>query len=115
MLPSDLLLRDGWTRYHIRQNDEGRCLLGTIWTSQDMATRNQDDPHYRILDEVRSLIGGGSVMQWNDTQCPDAATAVALLRRAEINCGLRPVAISSHLTGTPRLEDLLRFMGHGEK
>ncbi len=93
MLPSDLLIRDGWIRNNF-ETGHGRCLSGAIsrWAIDENC--GESDEHVRLHTETSRLAAApGGMTEWNDTICPDATTAIAVMRQAEINCGLRPVKV----------------------
>ena len=95
MLPSDLLIREGWIRW-AHSTEEGRCLVGAIAqaTPGTQIVVLLDDMSIELARQV-SVIVGDDIAFWNDNRCPDVSTAIAVMRQAEINCGLRPVGMSN--------------------
>ena len=84
MLPSDLIIQEGWVQGTLK-SPEGRCILGALRDSQINA------PHH-LDHEIRTLLGLEEPLYiWNNDPDRTKEEVVAILRLAEINCGLRPV------------------------
>lgn len=89
MLPSDLLIQIKWFQ-GTRTAEDATCLVSAIYRRV-----SEQQERVQLLEALRRLLNLEDTCQaltnWNDHTCPDKATAVAVLRQAEINCGLRPV------------------------
>ena len=88
MLPSDLLIERSWWVGQVRV-EQAECVVSAIYRTMPV------EFHNKLCQEVQAIVGldnwSTEIHRWNDKVCPDKATAVAVLRQAEINCGLRPV------------------------
>jgi hypothetical protein len=97
MLPSDWLIENGWIPGNGFITGKGGCLLNAMGSTGYSIGDSMAD---QLLDALNLLTHSKiNPVEWNDHQCPDAATAVAVMRQAEINCGLRP--ITEALTAPP--------------
>ena len=98
MLPSDWLIKNGWTnKCAVAPYPDGGCLINAMAVSGYV-----DDT--RLLNAIENVLGVSNatgIFDWNDHKCPDAATAIAVMRQAEINYGLRPVVDEIIVTPDP--------------
>ena len=91
MLPSDLLIKEGWARGDGSDSPtKGECLLSA--TGKTLKGIEAVD---QFVTELGKIVNESFVHIWNDKVCTNQETAVAVLRQAEINCGLRPVDATS--------------------
>jgi len=86
MLPSDWLIKNGWCPQMHR--GQSGCLVVAI-TRCDL-----EIPDFILWYAAEDLLGlrRNTLVTWNDYVCPNQETAVAVMRQAEINCGLRTVS-----------------------
>lgn len=94
MLPSDLLAK-GWIQGRASNTARTKfCIIGAVdycFYRAGSSFPNGDQNLYpTLIKEVEATGWGKGVPGWNDKIGRTQAKVVALVRRAEIACGLRP-------------------------
>ncbi len=57
------------------------------------AFHTDETKRHLIRTAVTEILQTDNITRWNDMVCPNKETAVAVMRQAEINLGLRPVEV----------------------